>query len=245
MKVSSILLAVVVIAVVGSTARAETIQFGAVTTFTGPAGIGFTDSFLYAVNVGGEQHTVGSTIFTDGSFTTDVTITTGHVCNDWQVKPEYGSDDASNELESVMHDIISGGGSGTIDAKVIVGQQYQLQLLFSENSYGNPGHRFFDVSVEGAQAIDEFDVGANMGDPVLPVDEGVRDSAPTTGVLYTYNFTATDDQLNITFSPGSSGDINYIANAFTLKVVPEPSTFALAAIGLLGLLGWGRRRRQR
>lgn len=29
-----------------------------------------------------------------------------------------------------------------------------------------------------------------------------------------------------------------------LTVIPEPSTFLLAAFGLLGLLGWGRRRRR-
>jgi hypothetical protein len=39
-------------------------------------------------------------------------------------------------------------------------------------------------------------------------------------------------------------EITINGSAISGSAVPEPSTFALAAIGLLGLLGWGWRRRR-
>jgi len=41
---------------------------------------------------------------------------------------------------------------------------------------------------------------------------------------------------------GQSESTGIRLNAFELAEVPEPSTFALATFGLLGLLGFGRRR---
>jgi len=48
--------------------------------------------------------------------------------------------------------------------------------------------------------------------------------------------------VTLTFDPTSSGHAG--VNAFELSLIPEPSAFALAALGLLGLLAWGRRRRR-
>ena len=45
---------------------------------------------------------------------------------------------------------------------------------------------------------------------------------------------------------GSDPNEKYMFDEITINgtLVPEPSTFLLAALGLLGLLGWGRRRRK-
>ncbi len=40
------------------------------------------------------------------------------------------------------------------------------------------------------------------------------------------------------------GQLDLVHVAGGTALVPEPSTFVLAALGLLGLLGWGRRRRR-
>jgi len=66
------------------------------------------------------------------------------------------------------------------------------------------------------------------------------------GVVLSHEFTATDDTLSFVLDgyPTGFGDRNPILNGFTLaRVVPEPSTFVLAGLGLLGLLVLRRRRR--
>jgi arylsulfatase A-like enzyme len=49
----------------------------------------------------------------------------------------------------------------------------------------------------------------------------------------------------IEFVLSTNGNDGYADNlSFTLSAVPEPSTFVLAALGILGLLGFGRRRKR-
>jgi len=58
-------------------------------------------------------------------------------------------------------------------------------------------------------------------------------------------FTATNTSLTIEFAGQLAGDRDYdVDNAVVAETIPEPSTFALAAIGLLGLLACARRRRR-
>ena len=83
-----------------------------------------------------------------------------------------------------------------------------------------------------------------LGDTLSPV----LSQGPA--VLISYDFIAGDTTLNIFMdrNDGLSGDPNNWLSGYSLQEVPpvpEPSTFALATLGLLGL-GWcGRRRRRR
>jgi len=71
-------------------------------------------------------------------------------------------------------------------------------------------------------------------DPNLPADRHYLNG--DIAELLVYNEVLTIDEINeVGFY---LGDKYSISNTF----VPEPSTFALAALGLLGLLGWRRRR---
>ena len=80
-------------------------------------------------------------------------------------------------------------------------------------------------------------------------------SAPDGGSLpATFNYTATGaddgDTLRLqletvtTFTGGVLSRTGIDDVTVTTTVIPEPSTFALTIIGLLGLLGWGLRRRR-
>jgi len=56
------------------------------------------------------------------------------------------------------------------------------------------------------------------------------------------NVSITDGNFDVTVTVPTAGYFAFV-DAIALQLIPEPSTFALAAIGLLALLAWGRRRR--
>jgi hypothetical protein len=64
-------------------------------------------------------------------------------------------------------------------------------------------------------------------------------STPITSLSGTYSLT---EYFAITLSPGSI--FNFSSSTTLTRVVPEPSTTALAGLGALGLIGYGLRRRK-
>ena len=96
------------------------------------------------------------------------------------------------------------------------GQQYKLQLLFTENYWPNATQWAFDVLIDNVLAADEFDVAAEQGD--LP-GSGTppRANRPTRGAVITETFVAAGSVLEIKMTEGTSaGDDNPFINAFTL-----------------------------
>ena len=191
-------------------------------------GLDLTGTFAYAVDVGSDAagYTVQGVLFDRDEDIAGVTVTSSNTLNNWSQIPEYGASTSDNALEALLHNI-QYGPAVTVAADVVVGQAYQVQLLFSENHFDAAGGRNFDVTIEGELVLDDYD----------PVAFGhySRGTDDKGGVL-TYTFTATDDTLNIVISDTAvTADPNAILNAFTLEVVPEPATFALAVVGLLGL----------
>jgi len=71
----------------------------------------------------------------------------------------------------------------------------------------------------------------------------VGDSDATTASLLTA-FGATDGAGDLEIVVNQVGG-NYAGIAGLIVTIPEPSTFGLTALGLLGLLGWGRRTRKK
>ncbi len=121
------------------------------------------------------------------------------------------------------------------------GTQYEVQLLSAPVKAAD-GDRTLDVTVDGSLYADDLFVPASSN------------AADPNSVVYRFPVTADADGINITFGAGgdfapdgSPMDVDknpwVTAVAITAVPVPEPSTFVLAALGLLGLVGWGRRRR--
>lgn len=177
--------------------------------------------FSYAVDVGRDASTpdlqVRDALFTDHTVN-GVTIT-GTVLSAHETKPDYGASADDDNLETIMHSIRHGGPR--VDLDVEVGQEYKLQLMFSDN--GRDYDRAFSVIIEGETV-------AEIVAPAFALDRGT---------VFTYQFRASDDILNIVLSGqdiGAGTDHNPILNAFTLENVPEPGTLMLACAGLVGLL---------
>jgi hypothetical protein len=83
---------------------------------------------------------------------------------------------------------------------------------------------YFDFTAPGASVTADF--GGSF------TDIGAVDTAIGNNI----HFISTNSQ---TIGSQDNGD-----GTFTVSVIPEPSTFALAAFGLLGLIGFGRRRKR-
>jgi hypothetical protein len=66
---------------------------------------------------------------------------------------------------------------------------YTVTLKFSENYWSNPGQRVFNVSINGTQVLDDFDIIAAAGAPFTAIDE-------------TFPVTVTGSSINIQFTSG-------------------------------------------
>lgn len=213
-------------------------NFGTVHMFEGVEDLDLSGEFLYTVNVSpntAEAFQIGDLMFTSSDNTAGVAVTSTHARDNWLSRPEYSESTWSDSLESIMWDMrFSTSGPVNIDLAVEQGAEYKLQLFFSDAYWTEQGMRQFDIMVEDALAVDEFDIVGVTGR---------REGGLNRGAVYTYNFTALDSNLDIDLLRGSGGqDQIPIINGFSLEVVPAPGAFALLAAGAAPLL-IGRRRR--
>jgi len=118
-------------------------------------------------------------------------------------------------------------------------QQGTYTLQFAMGNYNNSGFPTYDVDFAG-----------------LTLADASSASTPTPAAgdweLWTVTFDVTSgnpnlgNALDFTISgsgPVVAGAFDGTGTGFMVYYIPEPCTFALSAIGLLGLLGWGRRRK--
>jgi len=236
---------VLCLALITSSGLAATVvTLGTVSQFSGPGDLDLDGVFDYAINFDAtnQSYTVGSVTFVNDSPNPPGTSLSGpQDISPWQTKPEYGATPDDDALEEIMHDIrwANSGVGETLEANldVTTGVNYKLQVFWSENIANT---RIWDIRVEGADAVDEV--------TSLGVAPGAAYSA-SQGTVYTYEFTAQDDVFTVSmgnfFGGNDGGDRNPIWQGLTLEnQIPEPPTIMLAAVGLIALLGFGRRRRR-
>lgn len=219
-----------------------------ISTFTGGdpgEGLDVQGTFLYAVNVGGpgglQGLQVGDARFTADTDTPGLKINAENHAPNWST-PNYGSSPNDIALASLMQsarwtdthnpqNTLSRGEAVNLELSGLSpGQQYVLQLLFGDTGSG----RGFDVVIEDTLVLDNFNPAASG-------------ASGNVGVVVTHQFHATDSLLHIVLDgyPTSFTTPNPMLFAFTLEVVPEPSTCVLLGIGLVGLTLVGVRKRRK
>ncbi len=202
-------------------------------------GLDLTGTFPYAFNVGTNPVPVG--LIQDADFTLDsapgITISAPNQILNW-TNPQLGATPQDDALETVLQSIRWADLANAdptkravrVDlANLVIGRQYKLQLLFSEQCCPN---RTFDVSVDGALVYDNFSISTAQG----PTPAG------PSGAAIVYSFTAADDTLNILLDgagvpPFPGLDPNATLSGLTLEslVVPVALDITSVAKGPLGL----------
>jgi hypothetical protein len=183
----------------------------------------------------------------------------------WGIVPDFGASANDTTLETIMSDISVGVAPRRHDVtmQVVPGQQYKMQILLSENFWGHVagfenGQREQDLLLFSGDFNTALD--GNTFDPVA-LGRTIYDSASNVnvraavaglpdplnaGVVVTMEFTAVDPLLTLWATPPAtpSGveDTVSIINAFTVEVVPEPSSLALVALGAAMTIVRRRRR---
>lgn len=212
-------------------------DMGMVTTsaggITSVASLDLAGSFAYALDFGNSvgnapgPKTVAGLTFSPAELASGVFTYAENILN--YTHTEIGGTADDNNLEDILQSIRWTATDDleevvTMDLDVVPGTQYKLQLLFGDDASGNRG---FDISVEDMLLYDNFRT-ADYGGSTAYVS---------------YEFTASDDELNIMLDGWRTAfaDKNPIISGLTLEVIPEPSA---ASVSLLAaaLLGFRRRR---
>ncbi|HLA84303.1 MAG TPA: dockerin type I domain-containing protein [Thermoguttaceae bacterium] len=187
----------------------EPVRLGALSEFNSPAQLDLTGNFRYAIDMGS-----ATPWFVSGlQFQAGQSGITGYAADGFAPaqgnRPEFGDSPSLYCLESVLetaawHEVTAQKPNGEITLDVTVGKRYKLQLLFWKAF----GARWFDVSVEGRLVLDEFNPSSNSEEEAF---------------LYTYEFTAADNEVNILFAPGdpSCETRHPVLNALTLEMINQ------------------------
>lgn len=205
---------------------------------TDPSQIDFNGDFAYAINFFGFNYgdvSIGDADFinvlANGTFSPDGFSISGFNRHaDWSGGSNIGNAPDDNALESIFRTIAWSGEvlAGSMNFDVLAGDSYKVQLLFSECC----NNRNFSVSSEDGNFSERYNLAG-----------GFQGSA-TQGYLSSWEFTATDSELNIDFQRLQGGDTNYHISGLTVErisdsntgiKVPEPSTVAVLGLGLIGL----------
>ncbi len=234
-----------------------------VAPFAGPNGLKLSGSFFLAANVGSTTSagnlTVGSANFlslstvynaTGGLATLD--SATGGDLNPFAALPVYtgGTPTDNANLGTIMHSLdYTNGPASPMQVTIhslTPNSEYQIQVLISENNWQQTTQREFGIDVNGHVALaSNADIIAQSY-PGTPASTNAWTGNPTQGIVVTDTFATGPGQTTATIQAiygTGSGDHNAFFNAFTVQVVPEPSSLIMLGLGAVGVAWTARSRR--
>jgi len=134
-------------------------------------------------------------------------------------------------------------GSSTLDSSIL----FEVAAANTLANGTNLTVSLYSASLFSDTVDETFDVILSGG--AVGTQSDIADSDPTVWQQHTFQFTVTDStqaiDLEILATRDSTTAEDLLIDRITVEAaVPEPSTFALTAIGLLGLTLIGRRRRK-
>lgn len=175
----------------------------------------------------------------------DVTLTpTGASTLDDRRRTEPTNSGAFTQQE-LLRDVVFASGAGTADGLDVLIRglaplrEYEVTLWSFDDE--NAGSRISDWSVNGSLAVNDYVFDGNSASATL---------APASNDVFSFSFLATANAAGEILIGGRAtgvGNPGVFLNALVLtrvEIVPEPSTLALASLGVVGLIvvGWRRRR---
>ncbi len=186
-------------------------------TVSSAADLDFEGDFIYAINVGGPDQTVGGAAFvSDENEIPGVTWVAQNHIVEWNPKTEFGDTDDDNALETVLWSIRWSNRNDeptglTYElANVNPNGNFKLQILFAEKCC----NRSFDVTVNGEVLASEFHPDN------VQAEGGGREGS---GAALVYIFPATSDTITINLdgTDASTPDGNAILSGITLEELPS------------------------
>ncbi|RYD37437.1 MAG: hypothetical protein EOP86_03495, partial [Verrucomicrobiaceae bacterium] len=196
-----------------------TVISGTVAEVRSPSDLDLTGEFAYAVNFSPNDPPVrvaGLTFNPDTTVPAGASFVLPNNVAPWQVRPDFGTTADEVALARLYEDIrwANAGAGQQLEAHLPVtpGQTYKLQVLF----YGNvTENRSWDILVEGAVSVDQV---TSLG---ISTVEAEPFYDPATGLVFTQQFTAGDNMLDLIFNQTdgavATGDVNPIWQALTLE----------------------------
>lgn len=222
---ASILLALLISAPLRFAGADAEVKLGRIGQFDSAADLDFDGNIIYAVRFGLDVKPVK---IKDANFLPGSEPIRGVqlVCNprgnESAAKHTFGGTPDDRALEEVMGGFAASPKNFEVHLNVVTGRQYKLQMLMSANRREK---RTWDIMIDDQEAVDEFRVLGERPD---------KESAQGRCAVYTYEFTAPDNRLDIVmgdlFGHDDGGNRKPLCHAFTLEditIPPAPSALKL------------------
>ncbi len=224
-------------------AEAALIKWETAMNISAASDVSTNGSAIFAYRIGGGEKTVNTVTFAAGSYSDGNTVTLGDLT--MSTSGDYGSINSYNgygygSVTDANYQRLLTYGSGMTQNKagstialtmnnLTMGSTYAVQLWYNDARGDGVGRTEVFSSTDGTTTTSTT-LSANVGTA----------AAPAAGQYVIGTFTADGASQVIT----AVASINAQVNAIQLRQVPEPSSIALLAVGIAGLLAYAWRKRK-